>query len=206
MDHSMSYTALKVSEQGVVLYEAHRRRLGAAWEAAFDAFARTAEVGIYALRGVDGRLEVTRRDRSRLWDGIGVRFLASPVASLRGPQVKAPSPSPWDAVRVPGVATLLTSADGEEVFESCAAAVLAWDGRELVATPETSPRIASLTEPYLLERRPHRRAPLRRNAGWPLVLVNAVVGACLPTLEGPVFPAEVLGDLRALLTASARRP
>lgn len=202
----MSYTALRVTEHGVVLFDAHRRRLGPAWAAAFDAFAATAAPGIYGLRGVDGRLDVTRRDRSRLWEGIPVRFLPSPIADRTGPQVKSPSPSPWDAVRQDGVATLLTSSDGTELYESCTAAVLAWDGATLVATPEGSPRIASITERFLLEHHPHRRAPLRRDAGWPLVLVNAVAGACVPALDGPPFPVEVLAALRASLAESARRP
>lgn len=202
----MSYTALRVTEAGVVLFDAHRRRLGPWWASAFDDFAARAEPGIYALKGVEGGLQVTRRDRSRLWDGIEVRFLVSPIAARVGAQAKTPSPSAWDGVRLDGVATLLTSADGAEVYESCNAAVLAWDGAGLVATPEASPRVASITAPYLLERHRHRRAPLRRDAGWPLVLVNAVAGACVPATEGAPFPAEVLEALRASLAASARRP
>lgn len=201
----MSYTALKVTEAGVVLFDAHRRRLGAAWEAAFDEFAARAEPGIYGLRGAEGQLEVIRRDRSRLWSGIGVRYLVSPIVGRLGPQVKTPSPSPWDGVRQEGVATLLTSADGSEVFESCAAAVLAWDGRGLVATPETSPRVASITEPFLLERHAHRRAPIQRAAGWPVVLVNAVAGACVVELEGAEFPASIQEALNHSIAQSARR-
>lgn len=202
----MSYTALRVTESGVVLFDAHRRRLGVAYEAAFDTFAATAAPGIYGLRGADGHLETTRRDRSRLFDGIPVRFLPSPIADRRGPQVKTPSPSPWDAVRQDGVATLLTSPDGAELFESCTASVLAWDGATLVAPPDDAPRIASVSEAFLLSRHPHRRAPIRRDAGWALVLVNAVAGACAPSLEAPPFPAAVLSALRASLNSSARRP
>ncbi|MEW5743399.1 MAG: hypothetical protein AB1938_31100 [Myxococcota bacterium] len=201
----MGYTALKVSEAGVVLFDAHRRRLGVAWERAFDEFAARAEPGIYGLKGVDGQLEVTRRDRSRLWSGIPVRYLPSPVVGRLGPQEKTPSPSAWDGVRQEGVATLLTSADGEELYESCAAAVLAWDGRELVATPEASPRVASITEPFLLARHAHRRAAIRRRDGWAVVLVNAVAGACVPKMDGAEFPAGLLEELNQLIAASARR-
>lgn len=201
----MSYTALKVTETGVVLFDAHRRRLGVAYEAAFDAFAATAEPGIYGLRGVDGRLESTRRDRSRLFEGIPVRFLPSPIADRRGPQVKTPSPSPWDAVRQDGVATLLTSPDGAELYESCTASVLAWDGATLIAPPDDAPRIASVTEAFLLARHPHRRATIRRDAGWALVLVNAVAGVCVTALDAPPFPTEVLSALRDTLAASTRR-
>jgi hypothetical protein len=202
----MSYTVLRVTEAGVVLFDAHRRRLGAACEAAFDAFAAAAEPGIYGLRGVDGRLEVTRRERSRLYDGIPVRFLPSPIADRTGPQVKTPSPSPWDAVRQDGVATLLTSPDGAEIYESCAAGVLAWDGTTLVAPPLETPRIASVTEAFLLARHPHRRAPIRRDAGWALVLINAVAGVCVPSLPAPPFPADVLSALHESLSRSAHRP
>lgn len=203
----MSYTALRVTEAGVVLFDAHRSRLGPAYSAAFDDFAARAEPGIYGLRGVEGRLEVTRRDRSRLWAGIPVRLLASPIATRAGAQVKTPSPSPWDSVRQDGVATLLTNLERTEIYESCAAAVLGWDGRVLIATPDASPRVASITEPYLLARHAHRRAPILVGARWPLVLVNAVAGACAPGWsEAPPFPADVLAELNATLAASARRP
>lgn len=205
MQRAMSYTALRVTESGVVLFDAHRRRLGPAYEDAFDAFAASAEPGIYGLRGVDGLLEVTRRDRSRLFDGIPVRFRPSPIADRTGPQVKTPSPSAWDGVRQDGVATFLTSPDGAELYESCTAGVLAWDGDTLVAPPDAVPRIASVTEAFLLEAHAHRRAPLRREARWPLVLVNAVAGACVPSLDRPPFPTAVLSALRDSLAGSARR-
>lgn len=205
MQPLMSYTALRVTESGVVLFDAHRRRLGPAYAAAFDAFAAEAAPGIYGLRGTDGRLEATRRERSRLFEGIPVRFLPSPIAERVGPQVKTPSPSPWDAVRQDGVATLLTSPDGAELYESCTAGVLAWDGGTLVAPPDEAPRIASVTEAFLLGRHAHRRTPIRRDAGWALVLVNAVAGACVPSLDAPPFPTGVLSALRDSLAASARR-
>jgi hypothetical protein len=200
------YTALRVTERGVVLYDEHRRRLGTACEAAFEAFARTAAPGLYSLSSVDGRLDVTPRERSRIFDGVPVRYRVSPVAHGTGPKVKTPSPSPWDAVRAEGVATLLTSADGSALYEACVAGLLAWDGATLVAPPDEAPRIASVTEAHLLARHAHRRAPLLTRARWPLVLVNAVAGVCVPAIDRPPFPPEVLATLRASLAASAVRP
>ena len=202
----MRYTVLKVTDAGVVLFDAHRERLGAAWGDAFDAFSREAEPGIYALRVEGDALRVTRREGSRLMNGMSVRFATSPIAGSVGARAKAPPPSPWDAVRTPGVAQLLTSSDGREIFEACSAAVLAWDGGVLVATPEPSPRSASITESYLLARHPHRREPLLVDAAPPLVLVNAVVGVCVPHVVGRRrFPREVVEALRATLEGSARR-
>jgi len=43
------YTTLRVTEAGVLLYAAHRARLGAEAHVAFDQFAATAAPGIYSL-------------------------------------------------------------------------------------------------------------------------------------------------------------
>lgn len=187
----------------MVLFDAHRRRLGVACAEAFDDFAAGAAPGVYAVRAAGARVEVTPRPGSRLRDGIGLRFLPSPVAHLRGPLAKCPASSLWDAVRAAGVATVLTSADGVFVYEACVAAVLAWDGEQLVAPPDDAPRVDSVTQSFLLARHRHRRAPIRRDAGWPLLLVNAVVGACVP--EGQRFPEPLRAALVTDVEASARR-
>jgi hypothetical protein len=76
----------------------------------------------------------------------------------------------------------------------------------LVATPYASPRVASITEMFLLQQHEHRREKILRCSGWPLVLVNAVAGACAPMPVGASFPEDVLTRLNATIAASARRP
>lgn len=203
----LPYTVLRVVEAGVVLFDYHRARLadGDGAELAFDAFAARAAPGLYVLRGVGpGELSVTERPASRLADGQPTRLLVSPIAHLAGPQRKVPSPSPWDAVREAGVATLLTTADGAEVLESCVASVLAWDGQRLVAPPEDRPRVASTFERWLVENAGAVRAPVSVAARWPLLLANAVAGPCVPA-QPVAPPPEVVARLREAWLATARR-
>jgi anthranilate synthase/aminodeoxychorismate synthase-like glutamine amidotransferase len=197
------YTALRVTAAGVLLFDEHRARLGLAARAAFDAFAASAAPGVYALTWTGGALEVKPRPSSRLFDGMAVRYLPSPLAPGLGPLPKAPSPGPYDALRAPGLATLLTDAEGSELWESCTAAVLAWDGAGLVAPPEDRSRVASTAERALQERLPVRRAPVRVDSGWPLLLVNAVAPVCVPA--GSAFPAEARQAVEAALEATTRR-
>jgi hypothetical protein len=206
----MSYTTLRVGPSGVYLYERHRRRLDegsvALESGVFERFASAALEGIYALEQTPEGLRVSRRCSSRLHDGIELATAASPVVQLEGPQPKQGSPSPWDLVRKPGIEALLTNADGTEVYESSAASVLAWDGELLVAAPLNRPRVASLAERHFLDHRAHRRAPIFIESRWPIILVNAVVGVCVPHLEGrDAFPEHVVRELRETFEASARR-
>jgi hypothetical protein len=198
----MTYTALRVVEAGVVLYEHHEHRLAPAGVAVLDAyreFARTAAPGVYSLHVVEGALRITPRGESRLTDGMPVRYAVSPIAQLRGPLPKVVSPNGYDAVRVPGVATLLTSADGAEIYESCVAAVVAWNGRRLVLPPNDRPRVASVAEAALGAAADVIEAPLMTVSRWPLALVNAVKGLCLPMIEGrdpfPTLPRETITQL-----------
>lgn len=203
----LPYTVLRVVEAGVVLFDFHRARLadGDGMELAFDAFAARAKPGIYVLRGVGpAEFSVTERPSSRLRDGQPTRTLVSPIAHLTGPQRKVPSPSPWDAVRQEGLATLLVTADGDEYLESCVASVLAWDGARLLAPPDERPRVASAFERWLVETSSATRAPLHVEARQPLLLANAVAGPCVP--EQPVPPPpEVVERVRAAWLATARR-
>lgn len=203
----LPYTVLRVVEAGVVLFDFHRARLadGDGLELAFDAFAARARPGIYVLRGVGpAEFSVTERPASRLADGQPTRTLVSPIAHLAGPQRKVPSPSPWDAVRQEGVATLLVSAAGDEYLESCVASVLAWDGTRLLAPPDDRPRVASAFERWLVESAGAVRAPLRVDARQPLILANAVAGPCVPAQ--PVQPPPALVErLREAWLGTARR-
>lgn len=197
----MSYTTLRVTSAGVVLFDAHRARLGPTANDAFDAFSRTAAPGLYSLTVLDGALTVTPRPASRLEDGQPTRTLVSPIATSTGPQTKRASPSPWDTVRAPGVATLLTDPLGTEVYESCVAAVVAWNGESLVLVPERAPRVDSTAEHFMATHWPHVRAPIAPDHPA-LLLVNAVTLA-LPRASR--FPAPLRAELEHALNATAKR-
>jgi hypothetical protein len=177
----------------VVLFERHLDRLGirgTSVEAQFRGFASEGVPGTYALRIRDGRLEVERRAGSQLRDGMPVRYLKSPLAQ---PQRKRPAPSAYDAVRAEGIATLLTSENGRELYESCRGAVLIWDGARLVAVPEERPRTLSVTEQELDAQGLLARRPILADGTEPLLLINAVKGVCVPKVPGRAHvPSEVV--------------
>lgn len=206
----MSYTLLRVVEEGVVLFEEHRRRLapaGGRIAALFDDFAGTATPGIYALRAGAGQLAFERREASRLFDGMPVRWLVSPFASRRGLFPKLPSPSEYDACRLAGVSTLLTAGDGMEIFEGCAAAVVGWDGAGFIFVPEDRPRVESTAERALRARVAFASAPILCRASLPLALVNAVAGLCLPAIpEREAIPEAACALVRAAFADTVRRP
>jgi hypothetical protein len=197
----MTYSTVRVVPAGVVLFDAHRRRLGEPAAAAFDAFSHTATPGVYSLAFGDGVLSVTPRPGSRLHDGQATRTLPSPIARATGPQPKQSSPSPWDTVRTPSVATLLSDPQGTQLYESCVAAVVAWDGRELVLVPDSSPRVESLAERFVQAHHPHHRAPIPPTHEA-LLLINAVT---LAIPAGSRFPPAVRDELQRALDATAAR-
>ena len=201
---TLRYTTLRVTEAGVVLYAAHRERLGSDTQLAFDRFAATATPGVYAVSAEGGVLDVVRRAGSRLFDGIPTRHLPSPLAPGRGALAKPAPPCPYDAVRTQGCATLLTDESGAEILESCSAAVLTWDGRALVAAPEDRSRVASTAEGAILARLSFRRAPRLVKDAAALILVNAVALTCLP--QGSTFPSAVRAQLDEVLGNTTRRP
>ena len=198
------YTLLLTTEDGVVLCDYHRRRLNpdgeAAADGAFARFAGEARPGVYAVWvGEGGALRVESRGGSRLREGMPARLLVSPLAGGRGPVPKPAPPSPYDAVRAEGVATLLTSADGAEIYEACFAAVLGWDGRRIVCVPGDRPRVWSTTEAAVREHLPVSEAPILASSATPLLLVNAVKGACAVGLTGrPAFPTGARKEIEHL--------
>jgi hypothetical protein len=203
------FTALRVVEEGVVLYEQHARRLsvwGSPWERTWLDFSRDARPGAYALEVVEGKLAVRARGPSALRDKMASRFWVSPVADRSGPRAKEPSPSPYEGVRLEGVCTLLTSSDGLELYESCRAAVLVWESGCLRAPPADRPRVLSVTELALEEAGVLERAPLEARGQSPLLLVNAVKGVCLPDVPGRLPPPPVaVARVQEVLRASTRR-
>ena len=204
----MPYTTLRVTERGVVLFDLHARRLaaaGAAAQIALQRFAASATPGVYAIWAEAREFRVEARPGSRLVDGMPVRFLPSPFAeprgSWRGPFAKPASPCAYDALRTAGIATLLTSHDGAEIFESCSAAVLGWDGSRFLCVPRDRPRVESTAETAVREHLATLEMSLRADEAIPLVLVNAVKGPCTVAVPGraPV-PDEVIQQLEALFS------
>ena len=200
----MPYTALRVTDKGIVLFTQHARRLESAGPGALLALrqlAATGKPGVYAIWADDGgTLRIEARGGSRLHDGMPVRWQPSPLAMSSGAQAKAASPNLYDAVREPGIATLLTSSDGMQIHESCSAAVLGWDGDRLVCVPADTPRIWSTAETAVRENMPTRNVPLPvDDPSMPLVLVNAVKGVCTIDVPGRApFPKAVVQQLEAL--------
>jgi hypothetical protein len=207
------YTVLRVEPFGVALCGQHLRRLGIGLPGAptagdFDRLTRGLGAGAWAVwAGPSGRLVAERRGASRLLDGIGVRYAPSPFAHASGRFAKPASPSPYDTVRIPGVATLLLAADGLEILEACTAAVLAWTGSRLVCVPAERPAVWSTAEAALREHGVLSEAPVRKDVAHALLLVNAVKGACSVTAPPrPDVPRAVRDEVEALLAECTRWP
>ena len=200
----MSYTTLRVSRSGVVLFAAHAERLGPALLPAFESFAASATEGVYSLRAQGYQLLVEQRPESRLRDGVALRTAVSPVLARGGPFPKPASPSEYDAVRAPGTVTLLTDAAGEELYECDLASVMAWDGSTLILVPEDRPRVLSVAELFVARTFAHRRAPIRVDGTWGLLLINAVA-AVSPITARAAFSPMLLQQIRSAIEATARR-
>ncbi len=206
----MPYTLLRVTERGVVLLDYHVRRLElgneSAARAAFLRFARGAAPGVWSVWSGPGGLRTEPRAGSRLRDGMPARLVRSPVLDRADPLAKSSPPSPYDAVRVEEVATLLTSADGQEILESCSAAVVAWVGGFFVCVPRDRPRVWSTAEAAIRDHLEPREAAIPASSDA-LLLVNAVKGTCV--LGGPhsrAFPAIARQQIEELLESLTWRP
>lgn len=192
------YTVLRVTEQFTIpLLQRHAQRLGGEALGALRHFISfVVAPGVYRVTWDGRQLSTLELPGSRLLEGMTTRALTSPFASVAGRFPKQGSPSPYDAVRMNGVSTLLTDASGTEVFEACSAAVVAWNGSALVLPPENRPAVASLAEAAIATHEQVVRAPIRLAESWPLLLVNAVT-TCVP--KGSSFPAMIRERLAALL-------
>lgn len=205
----MSYTRLRVVDDGIILFEGHLRRMAAAGEAAASAFlgfAETALPGCYALTAEGAELRTQAVGGSRLRDGMPVRLAPSPLIGRTGPIPKPASPCVYDPVRVPEIATLLVSRDGMEVYEGCAAAVIGWEGGRFVLAPSDRPRVASVSEEAVRAGLCPLEKPLLVESRMPIALINAVKGVCRVSLLGrEPFPETALAELAELFRQSTRR-
>ncbi len=198
-----TYTALRLTPaRAVPLFEGHVRRLGEDSREALQQFASAGAAGIYRVTWDGRRLTTVLRGPSRMVEDMPTRLVVSPFAGLRGRFAKPAPPSPYDAVRIEGVATLLTDARGDELYESCSASVLAWDGAVLVLPTDQAPAVASVAEAEVAGKFAHRRARVLVADQWPLLLINAVVGTCAVHVPGrPAFPPDVRARLDLVLAA-----
>jgi hypothetical protein len=197
------YTVFRVLDGGrLPLRRLHAERLGRDAGQPLARFATTATPGIYRATWDGERLGTTRRGPSRLTEGLPCRLLVSPFAGARGRFAKPAPPSPYDTVRLDGVVTLLTDLTSTELYESCVAGLVAWDGQGFVVAPADAPAVASVAERAIIEHLAPRHATLEVASGWPLLLVNAAVGTCAPSLPGRApFPPEARARLDALLAS-----
>lgn len=205
----MAYTFLRVTEAGVVLWEYHLRRMalepGSRAHESFLEFGRTALPGAYAAWVEDGKLRIEQRPGSRLFDAIRARWLPSPIAGQTGAHPKDRQSASYASVRADKVATLLTSEDGSELYESCSAALLGWD-HGLVCVPSDRPRVWSTAETAVREHLSPREAALSSRT-LPLLLINAVKGTCsLAPEDVPAFPTEARATVDALFAKLTSRP
>lgn len=201
MSHSRTYTVARVTESATVpLLRHHVARLGDDAAAALRELAARAPSGMYRLWWDGERLESQRVEGSALREGMPVRFAVSPFVASGGRFAKPSPPSLYDTVRVPGVATLLTNSAGNELFESCRASLVAWDGASLVLPPDDVPAVRSVAEAEVVRSFAPRRATLAVQSDWPLLLLNAVAGTCAITAPGrAAFPPDVRARLDTAL-------
>jgi hypothetical protein len=206
----MPYTLLLVTERGVVLRDYHLRRLKLdADDATRDAFLRLVAEPPPGVRAVwsdrAGGFRAEPRPGSKLRDGMTARFLPSPVAERAG-QLPKPAPGgPYDGVRLQGIATLLTSTDGSEIFEACRAAVVSWDGERIVCAPPDRPRVWSTAEAAIRDHLPVREAMIPPTSDA-ILLVNAVKGTCaLSEAHSRGFPAAVRREIEDLFASLTQR-
>ena len=196
------YTVLRVTEEGVPLFEEHVQRLGETSRAPLRHFVTQAQGGVYRVTWDGAELKTTRRSDSRLKEGSPTRFVVSPFADRRGRFAKPAPPSLYDGVRVEGITSLLTDPLGEEIYEACVAGIVAWDGASLVLPPEDVPAVASVAERRIVTQLSPRRARVLVESDWPILLINAVVGTCKVKIAGRgSFPATVRAHLDVVLTS-----
>jgi hypothetical protein len=110
-------------------------------------------------------------------------------------------------VRLKDQATLLTSADGTEIYEACRAAVLGWDGERIVCVPRDRPRVWSTAEAAVREHLLVRESPIAVGSAMPILLVNAIKGTCvLSSSTRDPFPKAARRRIERLFSELTRYP
>jgi hypothetical protein len=97
--------------------------------------------------------------------------------------------------------------DGNEMIESDGASIVGWDGSKYVLSSKDLPRVASISERALREHLPWRESVLATNGSMPVVLINAIKGACrlqIPNREP--FPEKAVKAIDELFETLTRRP
>jgi hypothetical protein len=200
----MSYTTLQVTHAGVPLAAAHLRRLakGAVEQRRlaplFDRFVRDAVPAVYSLRFNGQRIQASPPRQSALLYSLPTRRRVTPLPFDAGPVEKPAPPCAYDAVRSPGVLTLLTDPTDSELLEACVASLLAFDGRVVCAVPLQRPRVISLAEHFFVNHFSVSRQVIAVDSHWPLLAVNAAVGAVPVVSEGrDPFPPALQQEFQA---------
>jgi hypothetical protein len=205
----VSWTVLRVVDTGVVLRDLHARRfsgLGSRIELDFQRFCADATPGVYSLGVKENALVATRRDGSRLSDGMPTRFAVSPLAGHAGLVAKPPPEGIYAAVRAPGVCTLLTDPPRRELLEACSAAVVGWDGARFVLPPADRPRVDSTSEAAIRAHLPFVERTLSLDAAEPLAVANAVAGLVRVDVTGrEPIPERARALLAAVFEALTSR-
>lgn len=205
----MSFTTLKINDNGVLLYSLHEERFRKAGNEAVQAyrkFATNAVPGVYNLYWDGKHLLVKTREGSSLFDGMPVRYRVSPIANMKNRIDKPMPPSIYTGLVELNISTLLTSADGKEIFESCRASVVAWNGKNIIRVPDDRPAVMSTMEQLLSKVTNVMEEPIVADSDYPIALVNAVKCICTVSMEGRnEFPAEQVRRIQEIYLATARR-
>ncbi len=206
----MSYTTLQVTTFGVPLAKAHLKRLAKGVSAQkrltplFEDFLRNAVPAVYSLRFDGEQLQASPPRQSALHHSLPTRLRATPLLSEAGLIEKPSPPCAYDDVRVPGVLTLLTDPTCTELLEACVASLLAFDGHDVCAVPVNRPRVSSLAEHFFVNHFSLSRNEVAVNSRWPLLAVNAAVGAVEVKCEGrDAFPTALQQAFQAAFMATA---
>ena len=205
----MSFTTLRVIDKGVLLYKQHEERFRNDGEQALQAyrkFAASAAPGIYNLWYHNQALIIKKREKSRLFDNMPVRYCVSPIANLNRRIEKPAMPEVYGSVIKPGVATLLTSADGTEIFESCSAAVITWSGKNIIMAANNKPAVKSTMEELIKGHGYIIYEPILVNSDYPILLLNAIKCTCTVSIPGRYpFPQGQIEKIQHLYFSSVRR-
>ncbi len=205
----MSFTTLRINDDGVLLYALHEERFRNSGEDAilsYRKFALEAKAGVYNLTWDGENLLVKERGESNLFDGMPARYRVSPIAHLKNRIDKPAPPSIYSNLVEPTISTLLTSADGKEIYESCRASIISWNGKNIIRVPDNRPAVKSTMERLLKDMPDVIEEPILVDSAYPITLINAVKCTCTISVEGRnPFPIEQLEKIKEAFLATAKR-